>query len=102
MGHNGGFVARTESAMAFAESTVAWAHDELELTIAEVAQTVGASRKTVARWLECESVPSREHRRKLERLNQLKHLLETTFRSPDAVQSWMHRPAAGLKGKTPL
>lgn len=95
-------MARVESAIAFAEETVAWAHDDLELTIAEVAQIVGANRKTVARWLESEAAPSREHRLKLERLNELRYLLGTMFRSTDAIQSWMHRPAAGLKGRTPL
>jgi uncharacterized protein (DUF2384 family) len=94
-------MARADLAIAYASNTVAWAKDDLELTLQEVAQTVGADRKTVARWLERESVPSPEHRRQLERLNQLKHLLGASFRSVDAIQAWMQRPAPGLKGQTP-
>jgi transcriptional regulator with XRE-family HTH domain len=93
---------RTALAIAFAEKTVEWAQAELELTLEEVAQALGANRKTIARWRGGQSAPSPEHRRLLERLNQLRYLLETSFRSPEAAQRWMHTPAAGLAGRTPL
>ncbi|MGH7650546.1 MAG: antitoxin Xre/MbcA/ParS toxin-binding domain-containing protein [Gemmatimonadaceae bacterium] len=95
-------MARAELAIAFAGKTVEWAQDKLELTVDEIAQTVGANRKTVARWREGESVPSPDHRRHLERLNQLRHLLEKSFRSVTSMQAWLQRPSPGLKGKTPL
>ncbi len=93
---------RADLAIAFAGSTVEWAQKELELSAGEVAQTVGANRKTVARWREGESAPSPEHRRHLERLNQLRHFLQTSFRSLEAGRKWLHSPSPGLHGRTPI
>lgn len=93
---------RAELAGAYAGKTVEWAREELELTAQEIAQAVGADRKTVARWRDGESTPSPEHRRHLERLNQLRHLLTTSFRSMEVAQRWLHSPAPGLQGRTPI
>ena len=43
---------RAQLAMAFAESTVDWATEELELTLEEVGQALGVNRRTnaSARW----------------------------------------------------
>lgn len=95
-------MSRITFAMEFAGSTVEWAQSGLELAIEEIAQTVGADRKTVGRWRAKQSAPTAEHRRHLERLNQLRHLLETSFRSKDAQQRWLHTPLAALDGRTPL
>lgn len=95
-------MSRTRFATAFAEKTIEWAEEELELTREEIGQVVGANRKTIQRWVEGDSVPSPEHRRYLERLNQLRYLLETSFRSMEAGQRWLQTPAAGLRGRTPF
>ena len=94
-------MARAELAMSFAETTVEWAQEKLELTDEEVGQAVGVSRKTVQRWKDRESAPSPQHRKHLEQLNQLRYLLETSFRNIDAAQRWMHAPLAALRGRTP-
>ena len=95
-------MSRAELAMTFAASTVGWAKERLELTTGEIGSALGANARTIKRWQECLSVPSSTHRRQLERLNQLKYLLETSFRSPEAAQQWTHRPLPSLKGTTPL
>ena len=95
-------MSRANHAIAFAGSTVEWAQDELELSAEEIARTVGANRKTVARWRDGASAPSTEHRKHLERLNQLRYFLETSFRSFDAARKWLHSPAPGLQGRTPI
>ncbi|HET7585105.1 MAG TPA: antitoxin Xre/MbcA/ParS toxin-binding domain-containing protein [Gemmatimonadaceae bacterium] len=95
-------MSRAALAIEYAEKTVEWAREELELTSEEIATVVGADRKTIARWRDGRSAPSAEHRRHLERLNQLRFLLESSFRSPDAAQRWLQSPAPVLKGKTPL
>lgn len=94
-------MSRAELSLAYAEKTLDWAQRELELSAEEVAQIVGANRRTVMRWRGGHSAPSPEHRRQLERLNQLRFLLRETFRSPDSAQRWMHEPAPGLRGRTP-
>ncbi|MEJ7809784.1 MAG: antitoxin Xre/MbcA/ParS toxin-binding domain-containing protein [Gemmatimonadaceae bacterium] len=88
--------------MAFTEATVAWARAELELTDPEIGQALGADRKTVQRWRARKTVPSREHRRRMEKLNQLRHLLETSFRTPEIGHEWLHRRVPALQGRTPI
>ena len=95
-------MSRTLFATKFAGQTIGWAEEELELSREEIGQVVGANRKTIQRWVEGESTPSPEHRRFLERLNQLRFLLEHSFRSQTAMHRWLQSPAPGLKGRTPL
>jgi uncharacterized protein (DUF2384 family) len=87
-------MSRAQLAMSFAETTIEWAQEKLELTDEEVGQAVGVSRKTVQRWKERE-------RKHLEQLNQLRYLLQTSFRNMDAAQRWMHSPLPALQGRTP-
>jgi|HubBroStandDraft_6_1064221.scaffolds.fasta_scaffold253390_1 hypothetical protein len=86
----------------YAAATVDWAEAALELTDSEVATAVAAGRETVRRWRQRTGVPSSTHRRGLERLNQLRHVLENEFDSADAAQAWLHMPLAGFGGRTPL
>jgi uncharacterized protein (DUF2384 family) len=95
-------MSRSDLALHFAASTVGWAEQELELTAGEIGRALGATRRTVQRWRERASVPSATHRQRLERLNQLRFLLETSFRDPGAAGQWMHTPVPALKGRTPL
>ena len=88
--------------MEYAEATVSWAHDALELTDAEIGQALGVDRKTVQRWRDRESVPSVTHRRQMEKLQQLRFLLETSFRSAAVGQRWLHAPSRALQGRTPI
>lgn len=88
--------------MEFAEASLAWAREALELTDFEIGQALGVDRKTVQRWREHRSAPSSTHRRQMEKLTQLRHLLESAFRTPDAAQRWLHTPAPALAGRTPL
>lgn len=95
-------MSRSELAKVYAGETVEWCQRELELTNDEVAQAVGANRRAVWRWKNRESVPTPEFRRELERLNQLRYLLETSFASTESARAWLHRPNPGLKGRTPI
>jgi len=88
--------------MEYAEATIAWTRDALELTDAELARVLSVDRKTVQRWRERQSVPSTTHRRGMEKLNQLRHLLDTSFHTPDDAKGWLHRPSPELIGRTPL
>ena len=48
------------------------------------------------------SAPRAEHRKYLEYLNQLRHLLETSFRTDEAKQRWIHTPSPAFGGRTPF
>ena len=88
---------------AFAGQTVAWAEEELSLSTNEIAGTMGGvDRKTVQRWKKGQSAPRPEHRRYLEYLNQLRHLLDGSFRSDEAKLQWIHTPNSALAGSTPF
>ena len=86
----------------YAETTLAWARDALELTDIELGMVLGADRKTVQRWRDRRSTPSVTHRRQIEKLNQLRYLWETSFRNAEAAQRWLHAPSPALRGRTPL
>lgn len=94
--------ARSLLEMEYAETTVAWAREALELTDIEISHALRVDRKTIQRWRDHQSVPSVTHRRQMEKLNQLRHLIETSFRSPHAAQRWLHAPSRGLGGRTPI
>lgn len=95
-------MSRTQFATEFAGRTIGWAEEALELTREELGQVVGANRKTILRWVEGESTPSPEHRRALEQINQLRYLLEDSFRTISHAQRWLHTPVPGLRGQTPF
>ncbi len=95
-------VDRAELESEYAATTVAWAEDALELTDAEIGGALGAGRQTVRRWRSRTAVPSDSHRRALEKVNQLRHLLATEFDTAAAALRWMHTPLAGFGGRTPL
>ncbi len=93
---------RAELEMTYAKETVDWIQEAFELTIREVGGALGTSSKTVQRWRTQRTAPRPEHRRELEKLNQLRHFIETSFRNSDAAQRWMHRPSPALRGKSPM
>lgn len=92
---------RAQMVLGFVTTTVRSAGSELALTSEEVARAVGVDRKTVSRWLKGESEPSSESREHLERLNEVRFLVESSFRTPKARLRWLHTPAQALRGRTP-
>jgi len=93
---------RNSLARVYAQETMTWVRQALELSELEVGKAVQADRKTIQRWRAGVSAPHPEHRQRLEQLNQLRHLLEQCFRSPGAAQQWLHRPGGAFGGRTPF
>lgn len=92
---------RAELELDFTGAALGWAAEELEFSEPEISQTLGVDRKTVHRWRRRESVPGPEQRKQIEKLSQLKWLLNNAFRTPDIGKRWLYRPTPGLGGKTP-
>lgn len=88
--------------MEFAEAALRWAERVLELTDPELGQALGVDRKTIYRWRRRESAPAPAQRKRMEKLTQLKWLLENAFRAPDLGKRWLHQSVAALKGRTPI
>lgn len=72
--------------------------ETLGITPRELARTVGASDKTVARWLADETYPQHGSREKLAELDSLTERLQDSFVSPDAIADWI-RSQSGYLGK---
>src|SRR5574337_491941 len=95
-------MSRTELEMALVGATLGWAERELELTDPELGRALGVDRKTIFRWRRRESAPAREQRRRMEKLTQLKWLIENAFRTPAIGKAWLYHPAPALKGRSPV
>ena len=93
---------RDQMEMRFAAQVIEWARKELELSYHEIGQMVNASGRTVMRWAGSETPPSRENRDRLTRVSEVRHLLESVFREPNAAVEWLHGPVPALRGRTPL
>ena len=91
----------TTAAIEFADNTVAWAEEELDLNQVQIGRAIGVHRKTLYRWRRRLSAPSEQHRRNLEMFTELKYLFGTSFRSPEAAQRWLHTDVPDLRGRTP-
>lgn len=85
----------------WAARTVEWARDWLELSNSEIGTAVGAAGRTVTRWAHRTALPRPTHRARIEKLNELRHLLDTVFDGPEAAQEWLHTPVPAFRGRTP-
>lgn len=88
--------------MEFATATLGWAERELELSDQEIGHALGVDRKTVYRWRKRESAPRPEQRKQMEKLTQLKWLLENAFRTAAEGKRWLHQPVPALRGRLPI
>lgn len=86
-----------------ATRAIEWAQEALGMTYAEVGTAVGVSERTVSRWAQQSHPPRREHRDRIEKLNELRQLLTTVFANDvTAAQEWLHEPVPMLRGRTPM
>lgn len=83
-------------------ATIGWARDTLDLTYEDIGRTVGASRRSVSRWVHREAVPSRRHRQRMERLRVLRHLVHDLFEDEEQALEWFHSSVPMLRGRTPI
>jgi len=74
----------------------------LRITSTELARAVGASDRTLARWMADETYPQHESRRKLSELEDLAHRLSESFSSPDAIADWLHAESGYFGGLRPI
>ena len=83
---------------------IGWARAALGLTYREVGALVGATTRTAQRWGDARdlTVPSGEHRAKLEQLRDLKRLLAGTFPQEDDALEWLHREVPLLDDRRPI
>jgi uncharacterized protein (DUF2384 family) len=90
-----------------AESTaelVSWMRSYLGLTYKQVGTLAGATTRTAQRWGKADelTVPSGDHRVKVEQLRDLKRLLVSTFPDEQVALKWLHREVPLLGGRRPI
>lgn len=90
-----------------AESTaelVSWMRSYLGLTYKQVGTLAGATTRTAQRWGNADelTVPSGDHRVKVEQLRDLKRLLVSTFPDDQVALEWLHREVRLLGGRRPI
>lgn len=83
-------------------ATIEWASEHLDLSYDQIGSVLSVDRRTVHRWKSAESRPSRRHQESIERLMQIRYLLDSVFRDQEAALTWLHSPVPVLKGRTPL
>lgn len=97
-----GVSARAAIELKVATRAIGWARSALGLTNAEIGTALGASERTVIRWAQQANPPRREHRDRIEKLNELRHVLSSVFKEDDAAREWLHEPVPALRGRTPF
>jgi len=85
-----------------AESTTEWAQEKLDLSIVDLADILSINRRTIQRWNRKENVPSRSHLVQLEKLSELRYLLESVFNEYQEALKWLWSPCPSFKGRTPI
>jgi hypothetical protein len=74
----------------------------LQLTDGELAQAVGASPRSVARWRADQTYPQHEARRRLDALDALVRRLDESFKSPEGAALWLRAESGYFGGLRPL
>lgn len=85
-----------------ASTTIDRVSEDLDLGYSEIGNVIGVDRRTIYRWRFEESLPSPEHRKRLESLRELHFLLDKVFEDRDQALEWLHRPVSMLRGRTPI
>jgi len=85
-----------------AEEAIESAHEALGLGYAELASALGVDRRTVLRYRQRRTVPTRRVRARLEKLRELRHLLGEVFADADEGLAWLYSPVEILRNRRPI
>lgn len=85
-----------------AKETVEDAHMNLGLNYVDLAGALGVDRRSVLRYRNLMTVPSRRVQMRLERVRQIGHLLEEVFEGQEAQLQWLHSGVPLLAGRRPI
>ena len=75
---------------------------ELRVTEFQLAGALGVTPRTLERWRAGERYPQHESRKRLDALRTLHERLQTTFLTPEAIDTWTHSDNAYLGGLKPV
>jgi hypothetical protein len=93
---------KPEREIAAANATLAWAHDVMGLDWNGVANAIGADQRTILRWRQGTTLPSREHRRRIADMRELRVLLELVLPDASNRSEWLRNPVPAFHGRSPI
>lgn len=85
-----------------AVQTIEGARDAFGLNYGEVAGALGVDRRTVLRYRKLATVPAVSVRERLEKVREIRHLLDEVFASVEARTEWLYSPVPLLRGRRPI
>jgi len=85
-----------------ARETVEVAQQSFGLKYVELASALGVTSRSLLRYRNLVSVPSRSVQVKLERMRQISHLLDEVFDGRDAQMQWLYSAVPLLRGRRPI
>ncbi len=88
-------------AISLSNSTIGWANEHLDLSYSDISRFLGVDRRTVFRWRHGEHAPARGQRQRIEKLRELRYLLERIFPDDDEALEWLHSSVPMLRGRSP-
>lgn len=85
-----------------ARETVEDAQQSFGLKYVELATTLGVTSRSLLRYRNLVSVPSRPVQAKLEKVRQIGHLLNEVFDGQNAQMEWLYSLVPLLRGRRPI
>lgn len=85
-----------------ARETVEEAQQSFGLKYVELASALGVTSRSLLRYRNLVSVPSRAVQARLEKLRQISHLMVVIFDGRDAQMQWLYSTVPMLQGRRPI
>lgn len=85
-----------------ARETVEEAQQSFGLKYVELASALGVTSRSLLRYRNLVSVPSRAVQARLEKLRQISHLMAVIFDGRDAQMQWLYSTVPMLQGRRPI
>ncbi len=88
--------------MISARDTVEETRKYFGLKYVELASALGVTPRSLLRYRNLASVPSRPVQARLEKVRQISHLLGEIFENQESEMGWLYAPVTMLRGRRPI
>ena len=85
-----------------ARQTLDGVMDNFQLDNADLAAALQVDRRTIQRYRNEDTVPTRKVRERLARLREISILLEEVFQTSEGAITWLYTPVPLLEGRRPI
>ena len=85
-----------------AQEVVESIHQSVGLSYTEVASALGVDRRTLLRYRKKQNIPSSRARAGLEKMREIRFLLQAIFTSEEGAREWLYSSVPLLQGRRPI